>query len=59
MRKHPDKPKSREILQNNWPALFKNTNILKDKEQLQNPFLIKETWQQLDWMLEQEEKMLF
>lgn len=26
------KPKLRAILQNNWPALFKNVKIMKDKE---------------------------
>lgn len=41
MRKQLDKPKLRDILQNDWPAHPKNFNVIKDKEK--NCFRLKET----------------
>ena len=29
-----DKPKLKDVLQNNWPVLFKNVKGMKDKEKL-------------------------
>ena len=54
-----DKPKFNDILQNNWPLLFKNISVTKDRERVQNCFRLKETnetWQ-LDttgWILHLE-----
>jgi hypothetical protein len=31
-----DEPKLRAILQNNWPVLFKNVKVRKQKERLRN-----------------------
>ena len=37
-----DKPKLRDIAQNNWP-IFKNVNVMKVKERLRNYSRVKET----------------
>lgn len=39
-RKHETKP-NEGILQNNWLVLFKNANIMKQKEKLRNFFRLK------------------
>ena len=31
-----DRPKQRNILQNNWPVLFKSVKAMKDRQRLRN-----------------------
>lgn len=38
-----DKSTLRKVLQNNCPACFKNTKVMKDKERLRDPSRLKET----------------
>lgn len=38
-----DKPKWRNIFQNNWSVLFKNVMVKKDKEKLRNSSRLKES----------------
>lgn len=42
MRKHRQS-KLKDILLNNWPAIFKNVKIIKVKESLRNYFSVKDT----------------
>ena len=43
-RKIIQKPKLRDILQNNWPMLLENNKVINDKDG--RIFQIKEPWQQ-------------
>lgn len=38
-----DKPKSGDILQNSWPVILKNINVLKIKERLRSYTRLKDT----------------
>lgn len=46
------KPKSRNILQSNWPALFKNINIYKSHRKTEELLRLTDTIHNQDWSLD-------
>ena len=50
-----DVVKLRNILQNNWPLLFKNIKIIKVKETLSNSSSLKES-KETNWKQQKAEK---
>ena len=48
----PDKPKLRDILQNNWLVLFQGVKVMKSKERLRRRDNKMQCGIILDWILE-------